>query len=73
MRKSGTLRSGTGQLGSVRGLNQTTGITLKGLEYPLVNATIEMGSSLGVSNSFKGATASVSIENGVLIVTKSTD
>jgi len=52
---------------------KVTGITLKGLEYPLVNATIKMGSSLGVSNSFKGTTASVSIENGVLIVTKSTD
>jgi thiamine pyrophosphokinase len=52
---------------------KVTGITLKGLEYSLVNATVEMGSSLGVSNSFKGDTASVSIEKGVLIVTKSTD
>ncbi|MCK5696352.1 MAG: thiamine diphosphokinase [Desulfobacula sp.] len=52
---------------------KVTGITLKGLEYPLVNATIKMGSSLGVSNYFKGATASVSIEKGILIVTKSTD
>ncbi|MCD4722463.1 MAG: thiamine diphosphokinase [Desulfobacula sp.] len=52
---------------------KVTGITLKGLEYPLVNATIEMGSSLGVSNSFKEAVASVSIEKGILIVTKSID
>ena len=52
---------------------KVTGVTLKGLEYPLINATIEMGSSLGISNSFKGTTASVSIEKGILIVTKSTD
>ena len=52
---------------------KVTGITLKGLEYPLVNATIEMGSSLGVSNRFKKAVASVSIEKGILIVTKSKD
>jgi len=52
---------------------KVTGITLKGLEYPLVNATIEMGSSLGISNSFKKDVASVSIEKGILIVIKSTD
>ena len=52
---------------------KASGITLKGLEYPLVNASIEMGSSLGIGNSFKGTFASVSIEKGVLIVTKSTD
>ena len=52
---------------------KVTGITLRGLEYPLVNATLEMGSCLGVSNSFKEAIASVSIEKGILIVTKSTD
>ncbi|MBU8848644.1 MAG: thiamine diphosphokinase [Desulfobacterales bacterium] len=52
---------------------QVSGITLKGLEYPLVDATLEMGSCLGISNSFKEAVASVSIEKGILIVTKSTD
>ena len=52
---------------------KVTGVMLKGLEYPLVNATIEMGSSLGISNSFKGTFACVSIERGILIVTKSKD
>ena len=52
---------------------KVTGITLRGLEYPLVNATLEMGSCLGISNSFKEAVASVSIEKGILIVTKSTN
>lgn len=52
---------------------KVTGVTLKGLEYPLKNATMEMGSSLGISNSFKGTTASVSIKKGVVIVTKSID
>ncbi len=49
------------------------GITLKGLEYPLVDATLEMGSCLGVSNSFKETFASVSIKKGALIVIKSKD
>ncbi|MDA3790963.1 MAG: thiamine diphosphokinase [Desulfobacula sp.] len=52
---------------------KVTGITLKGLEYPLVNATLEMGSCLGVSNFFKETVASVSIKKGSLIVIKSRD
>jgi len=52
---------------------RVTGVTLKGLEYPLVNATMEMGSSLGISNSFKDTTASVRVKKGTLIVTKSMD
>ncbi|NOX32540.1 MAG: thiamine diphosphokinase [Deltaproteobacteria bacterium] len=52
---------------------KVTGITLKGLEYPLVNASMEMGSGLGISNSFKGTYACVSLEKGILIVTKSKD
>lgn len=52
---------------------QVTGVTLKGLEYPLVNATMTMGSSLGISNSFKDTTASIRVKNGILIVTRSID
>ena len=52
---------------------KVTGVTLKGLEYPLENATLKMGSSLGISNSFKGNYACVSLEKGILIVTKSKD
>ena len=53
--------------------NKVTGVTLKGLEYPLTNKTLEMGSCLGISNSFKKNLASVSIKNGCLIVIKSKD
>ena len=52
---------------------KVTGITLKGLEYPLFNASLEMGSCLGVSNFFKETVASVSIKKGGLIVIKSRD
>ncbi|RLC23727.1 MAG: thiamine diphosphokinase [Deltaproteobacteria bacterium] len=52
---------------------KVTGITLKGLEYPLVNADIKMGSSIGVSNTFKGTLATISIKKGILIVIKSKD
>jgi len=50
-----------------------TGLTLEGLEYPLENASIPMGSSLGISNCFKETRATISISAGVLLVTKSRD
>ena len=50
-----------------------TGVTLTGLEYPLKNASMQMGDSLGISNVFKGSVASISIKSGVLIVTRSKD
>ncbi len=49
------------------------GVTLKGLVYPLNNAVLTMGSSLGISNCFKEKTATVTIKSGVLMVTKSKD
>ena len=52
---------------------KVTGITFTGLKYPLVNAEIEMGASIGVSNTFKGTLATVSIKKGILIVIKSKD
>lgn len=63
-----------GDVVSVIPITETaTGVTLAGLEYPLVNATMEMGSSLGVSNLFKENCAAVSVKKGILIVTKSKD
>jgi len=53
--------------------DKVTGLTLKGLEYPLEKASISMGSSLGISNCFKGTHATISIATGVLLVTKSRD
>lgn len=52
---------------------RAAGITIKGLEYPLVDATLEMGSSLGISNVFKGTAASVSVREGALVVIQSED
>ena len=49
------------------------GITLTGLEYPLKNADIKMGDSLGISNVFKESAASISIKKGVVIAVKSKD
>ncbi len=53
--------------------DKVTGLTLTGLEHPLENASISMGSSLGISNSFKKTCATISIATGVLLVTKSRD
>ncbi len=52
---------------------KAAGITLKGLEYPLVDATMEMGSCLGISNVFKEMIATVSVREGLLMVIQSQD
>jgi thiamine pyrophosphokinase len=44
------------------------GITLSGLEYPLKNATLPIGSTRGISNVFAGSTAEVEIASGYLLV-----
>ncbi len=44
------------------------GITLSGFEYPLENATLEMGSSLGVSNQLKDQQGCITIKSGILLV-----
>lgn len=49
------------------------GITTKGLYYPLNNAQIQFGSSLGVSNEFIGDTAEISLTRGLLLVIKARD
>lgn len=50
-----------------------TGVCLEGLEYPLGDATIRFGSSLGVSNVMTKGTCNVSIKTGYLLVIKSHD
>jgi thiamine pyrophosphokinase len=49
------------------------GVTTCGLYYPLKNATLEMGSSLGVSNEFVEEEATVTITDGLLLVIKARD
>lgn len=49
------------------------GINTIGLEYPLKNATMYIGKSLGVSNVMEDSIANVSIEKGYLLVMKCND
>ena len=44
------------------------GITLSGLEYPLENATLPLGSTRGISNVFTGDTAEVKLMKGSMLV-----
>lgn len=61
-----------GQKGDVVSLipfaGKVRGVTTKHLEYPLENADINIGTSLGVSNLLLQNTAEVWIEEGLLIV-----
>lgn len=52
---------------------EVTGIELTGFEYPLHNATLRMGQSLGVSNRLLGTEGKVQIEGGLLLVIQSKD
>lgn len=47
------------------------GVTLEGLEYPLKNRDIPMGSTLGISNVFAENYAHIFIKEGVLLIIKS--
>lgn len=49
------------------------GITLTGFKYPLNNATLEIGHSIGVSNELIKNTAKIDIKSGILIFIKSKD
>jgi len=45
-----------------------TGITYTGLEYPLQDATLSIGSTRGVSNFVASSPATITIDEGVLLV-----
>ncbi len=46
------------------------GVTLEGLEYPLNNYNIKMGSSLGISNRSISKEVVISVRDGILLVVK---
>ncbi|WP_432400683.1 thiamine diphosphokinase [Wukongibacter sp. M2B1] len=52
---------------------RVTGVTLEGFKYPLLNAEISFGSSIGVSNEFAKKQASIRIKEGLLLVIKARD
>lgn len=47
---------------------EVMGISYTGLEYPLVNATLHLGSTQGVSNRLAGESATIRIAGGILLV-----
>lgn len=47
---------------------EASGVTLEGLYYPLVDGTLNSSFPLGVSNHFTGVRASVSVNDGSLLV-----
>lgn len=50
-----------------------TGITLEGFQYPLQDATLRIGQSLGISNTLLGDEGTVRLRDGWLLVIRSTD
>lgn len=52
---------------------KVTGITLKGFQYPLQQATLEIGQSLGISNRLVEAQGEISMTSGLLLVIQSND
>jgi len=52
---------------------RVTGVTTEGLYYPLKDATLEFGTTWGVSNEFSEDMAGVTIKEGLLLVIKSKD
>ena len=53
--------------------HEVTGITLEGFQYPLHDATLKLGQSLGVSNRLITPSGTVSIESGLLLIIQSKD
>ena len=50
-----------------------SGVTLTGMKYPLLDAPLVRGSSLGVSNEVTGETARIDFREGILILVLSRD
>ncbi|MCL2617222.1 MAG: thiamine diphosphokinase [Defluviitaleaceae bacterium] len=57
-----------GSIVSLVPLSDCLGVTTEGLEYPLHNATLYIGKGLGVSNVMLEGNASVSVQDGLLLV-----
>ncbi|XID94449.1 thiamine diphosphokinase [Paenibacillaceae bacterium WGS1546] len=52
---------------------EATGITLEGFRYPLRDATLKLGWSLGISNELAAESGRISVRNGLLLVIRSRD
>jgi len=64
-----TLTSPVGSTVSVIPISEeVSGITYTGLAYPLVNATLSLGTTRGISNVIAESSATIYIERGILVV-----
>ncbi|AIQ36166.1 thiamine pyrophosphokinase [Paenibacillus sp. FSL R5-0345] len=52
---------------------EVSGITIEGFQYPLTDATLKLGQSLGVSNKLISSSGTVSIRSGLLLIIQSKD
>ncbi|WNB90444.1 thiamine diphosphokinase [Bacillus sp. NEB1478] len=52
---------------------EVTGITLEGFKYPLQNASLQMGSSLCISNELVNKNGTYSFDSGIIMMVKSRD
>ena len=52
---------------------EVTGVTIKGMKYPLKDYTMTIGNSLGVSNEQIEPIAEISLQKGILVIIKSKD
>ena len=69
LRDRATLLGRPGELVSLLAMHGAAhGVTTSGLRFPLAQATLPVGSSLGVSNEFTGSHATVTVTEGVLVV-----
>lgn len=69
LRDRATLLGRPGELVSLLAMHGPAhGVTTTGLRFPLAQATLPVGSSLGVSNEFTGSHATVTVSDGVLVV-----
>ncbi len=68
------LKGAPGDLLSIIPLTDTVkGVTLEGFRFPLKDADITMGSSLGISNQFLDKKGTIKVKKGILAVTLSRD
>jgi len=67
--RSAEIHGAPGDIVSLLALGTTvTGVMTTGLQYPLEDGTLELGSSRGVSNLMTAETASVAVGQGLLLV-----
>jgi thiamine pyrophosphokinase len=52
---------------------QVTGITLTGFQYPLTDAALTIGQSLGISNVLTDPTGTIQLREGLLLIIQSRD